>query len=130
VPDVGSIRPGVNPRFHPVRNRHRSHVAAFADEVRDYPMLFAPLDRLECQTEQLCATQPAADEHRMIAEFAQRRRNRVIEQPSALFGSEPVPETEARATDAFDAADAGGEFGAQESGVGGFVRDATDRRQS
>jgi hypothetical protein len=96
-------------------------------------MLFAPLDRLERQTEQLCATQPAADEHRehhMIAQFTRRRRNRVIEQPSALFGSEPVPETEAKATDAFDAADAGGEFGAQESGVGGFVRDATDRRQS
>jgi hypothetical protein len=47
--------------------------------------------------------QPAADQHgdhRMVAQFTRSRRSRVIEQPEALFGRQPVLETDAETTDA------------------------------
>jgi hypothetical protein len=49
-----------------------------------------------------------------------------FQQPSALFGREPVAETDAEAPDALDAADARSEFRAQQASIGGLVRDPPD----
>lgn len=64
----------------------------------------------------------------MVARLSRRGESRVLKQPLALFGCQPVAETDAETPDALDAADARGEFGAQEPGVGSLVRDAADRR--
>jgi hypothetical protein len=46
-----------------------------------------------------------------------------------LFRREPVPETDPESSDAFHAPDAGSQFGAEQAGVRGLVRDAPDSRE-
>ena len=49
-----------------------------------------------------------------------------IQQPSALLWRQPVPETDTQPPHAFDAADAGREFRAQQPGIRRLVRDTAD----
>jgi hypothetical protein len=52
------------------------------------------------------------------------------QQPSALFGREPVAQTDAKTPHALHAADACGQLGTQEAGVGGLVCHAAHGRET
>ena len=62
----------------------------------------------------------------MIAEPSERRGSVVVEQAPTLFGGQPVPRAHADPTDALHATNASRELGAEQSRIGGLVRDASN----
>jgi hypothetical protein len=64
------------------------------------------------------------------AELTQGRRLGVLQKPPALLGRQPISQPDAKTSHAFHAADTGGEFRAQETGVRRLVRHATNGRQA
>ena len=47
--DAGSQQPIVNRSLNPSWHRYRSHVAGFADQVNNGPMIFPPLEMVQGQ---------------------------------------------------------------------------------
>ena len=84
------------------------------------------------QGQQLGAPQAAADQHRdhrVVPQLARGRRRRGLEQPPALLRRQPVSEAHADPPHALHPTNTGGQLGTQQPGVGGLVRDASDRGQ-
>jgi len=46
---------------YPIGNRNRSNVASLADQINDGPMLFAPLQMIECQRYSFMPPQPTCE---------------------------------------------------------------------
>src|SRR5213596_1984588 len=65
----------------------------------------------------------------MVAQFSRRGGGRVLQQPQALFGRQPVPDPDAEPPNALHAADTRSQFGAQEAGVGRLVGDPANGRE-
>jgi hypothetical protein len=111
-----------------------AHVSAFADEIRNHPVLLALLNGLELQGQQLGAAQAAADQHRdhcLVPELARGRRRDAFEKPPALLRCQPVSQPDANAPHARDPTNTGCQFGAQKTRVGGSYamrRTAANRR--
>ena len=75
--DGGRGGPRVDVVLHPRGDRHRSHVSAFADEIRNHPVLLTLLNRLNVQRQQLGAAEATANQHgdhRLVSQLARVRR--------------------------------------------------------
>ncbi len=128
--DVGRIGPLVDGHLDPSGNRHGSNVTTLADQIGDDPMILALLHRLDRDG---CAAKATSEQHRhhsAIPLSAQRLLIEGAEETLALFGREPVAEAYAQPPHAFDAADAGGQFGAQQAGVGRLIGDTPNGSKS
>src|SRR5512146_2387861 len=58
--DSGCGYPQIDHRFNPLRHRDGPNVAAFADEINDGPMLFAPRQMHEVQISQFAPSESTA----------------------------------------------------------------------
>jgi hypothetical protein len=108
-------------------------MATLANQVGDHPVIFTLLNRFERQREELGAPQAASDQHGdhgMVTPCAWSRGVPRSEKPSTLFRRQPVAEADADAVDPFHAADARGQFRAEETSIGGLVRDPADGRET
>jgi hypothetical protein len=65
--DAGSRGPRIDRRLNPGRHRNCADVSAFADEIRNDPVLLALLERLEPEGQQLTTAQAAANQHGSMA---------------------------------------------------------------
>jgi hypothetical protein len=108
-------------------------VAGLADHVNYRPVILPPL---EVSNIQFCRLSPAQSAPQKDAEECsvsftfERAGIRHLPERLCLIGGEPVAKTNAEALRPFDAADASSEIWAEQTGIGSFVRETSDRRKS
>ena len=127
------IGPGLDARLDPCGNGHGAYVATLSDKVRNYPVLLPLLNGFQRQCDHFAPAQAAANKHRynsVIAQSTERKWGIAMEEAPALFHGQPIAQSEAEAADRFHAPNACGQLRAKEPGVGGFIGDASDRRES
>lgn len=112
------LGPLVNSRFHPLRNRYRSNVPTFSNEVDERPVVFPALEMLHLKMNRFGPTQIAAQEdseNRTVSLAAQSFRRWGIHQRAALIGGEPVAEADAELLRTLDSTYSCGKFGTQQT---------------
>jgi len=103
-----------------------------AVEVGDYPMLFPELDGIDRKRENFATPQSTTDQKSQdcIVPLASETIALGLQQKrTALIGSQPVSQSHADPSHAFDPADAGRKLWTEQPGIGGLVCYAPDRRQ-
>jgi hypothetical protein len=103
--NIGSQQPIVNDSLNPSWHRYRSHVTAFADEINNCPMIFAPLKMVHGQFGQLPASESAPQKQAKnspIPLSLYGGRVRELPQHSSFLRSQPVPQSATEFFCAFD----------------------------
>ena len=125
-------KPRINGALDPVRNGHRPNMPGLADQINDGPVVLPALKMSNVQFCRLFPAQPATQEdpeQRPVSLALERIRVRHLPECFCLVGGEPVTETNAEVFRPFDSPDASSEIRAEQSGIGSFVREPTDRRE-
>src|SRR5215469_8276942 len=118
----------VESSFDPVRNGHGANVATFAKQINHGPVSLAHLDVVQLQANQFRSSKATAEQHgqhRVIAVRAHTVTTCSLEHFRTLLCAQPIAGTESELLDSFDPANPGSQLGAQQTGVGGFVSQAT-----
>jgi hypothetical protein len=98
-------------------------VLPFANRVSNYPVVLADLEVFRSESNQFGPSQAASNEQRQNRPitFASEAVCRwFAEQSLGLIDCQPVANPNAETLRAFDAADSGGQFRAQEASIGGL----------
>jgi len=120
-------KPRVNGAVDPVRYGHRPNMPGLANQINDRPVI---IPALKMSNIQFCPSSGAARNPKGSVSLAlQRIRVRHLPERSCLVGGEPVTETDAEVLRPFDSADASSEIRAEQTGVGSFVCETSDRRK-
>ena len=117
--------------FDPIRNGHCPNVPALADHIDDGPVILSPLEMSNVQFCGLLPAQPATQkepEQCSVSLALQRIWVRHLPERSCLVGGKPVTKTDAEVLRPFDSADASREIWAEQTGIGSFVCETSDRR--
>jgi hypothetical protein len=99
-------------------------VAAFADEIRDDPMLFSLLEVFYTESRYLRppeATTKQNRNYRVITSAAQILIAERRKEPLPLIGGQPIPDAHAMLLYALDSSDSGGKVGTQKPAIRSFV---------
>lgn len=121
---AGRLAPRVNGRLDPVGNRYCADVTAFADQVKDGPVILPPLNMRELQLCSLSTAQPAAQKNPnqgAISFALQCTGVGHLPKRARLRDREPVTQTNAKALRTLDSANSGSQFWAQEAGISGLI---------
>jgi len=124
--------PNIHGRLDPFRNGNRPYVAALPDQVNDGPVILPLLKMIQAQVGQFGSAQPATEQdrqHCVVALPANRLDVRGMQEGVGLFGGEPIPESDAQLFCSFDPTNASGQLRTEKSGIGCFVREATNSSQ-
>ena len=100
-------------------------MTAFADEVRNYPMVFPLLDMFDSEPSYLGSSEATAEEngdHGVVAFGTQALSAEGSEESLPLVSSQPIPDAHAMLLYALHPPDSGRKVGAQKPAVGSFVR--------
>src|ERR1700678_2397001 len=92
--DVSRIHPFVDGSLHPFRHRNRTDVSGLSNEVNNGPVIFAALNVVKRQIDQLSSTQSTAEQHGKdgtIPLSFQRVCVRVLPEGAGLFNRQPIP---------------------------------------
>jgi hypothetical protein len=95
-------------------------------------MFFAYLNGSHVQAEKFCPPRPTSDherEHRVVPFASEILAPRFAQEVSALIDRKPVANTHAYSANALDTANAGGKFGAEQSGISSFIGDPSNRSE-
>ena len=100
-------------------------------KVGDHPVLLAQLDGIDAQRQQLASSQPTSDEHgehRVIPFAPKRFPLHASEQTPTPLGGQPVSHPDADPAHSLHSSNPGGQFWAEQAGVGGLKSNSADRR--
>jgi hypothetical protein len=114
--------------FDPCGNGHRADVATLANQINHGPVSLAHLDVIQLQANQFRPSKSTTEQHgqhRIIALGPHSVSPRMFEHFRTLLRTQPIAGTESELLDSFDAANPRGQLGTQQTGVGGFVSQAT-----
>jgi len=131
--DASGGQPTVHRRFDPARDWYGPHMAALADQVGDYPMLFALLQTFRGEASGLRSPRSTSEEdreHGIVTLSAQAALVDHRQELLALIGGQPIPDSHAMLFDALHPPDACRKIGAQQPAVGSLVGKPADGRQS
>jgi len=126
-------KPRIDSALYPVRNGYRSNVAGLTDHVDDRPVILPPLEVGNIQFCRLSPAQsaPQEDGEECSISFAfERAWIWHLPERLSLIGGEPVAKTNAEVLRPSDAADTSSEIWAQQTGIGSFVGETSDRRKA
>jgi hypothetical protein len=104
----------------------------FTDQINDRPVVLSALKVSDIQFCGLFPAPPATQEKCQqcsVPLALQRIWVRHLPERSCLVGGEPVTESDAEVLRPFDSADAGSEIRAEQTSIGGFVGETSNRRK-
>jgi len=130
--DISSTCPLIERGFDPVRNRNGANVASFANQINHGPVPLALLNVIQLQAHQFRSAKATTEQHRQHGQIPlgpHAVATSMFEYFRTLLCAQPVAGAEAELFDSFDAANPGSQFGAQQTGIGGFVCQTTHRCQ-
>lgn len=124
-------KPRVNGAFNPVRYGRRPNLSGLADQIDDRPVILAALKMAISNSAASFRRSPqpkrSPSSARSRLPFSVSVRH--LPQRSRLVGGQPITEADAEVLWAFDSADASSEIRAEQTGIGKFVRETSDRRE-
>lgn len=128
-----SGQPHLNGGPDPIRNGYGPDVTAFSNQISEYPVLLPALQVRDCHCCEFGTAKPTAQhhgDHGVISFAPECLTVESVQEQLALVDGQPVADLNPVLPDAFHASDAGSDIRAEETGIGGFICEPTNRRQS
>jgi hypothetical protein len=122
--DTGGSQPAIHRALDPNRHWHSAHVPAFADEIRDHPVLFSLLEVFHGKPGHLRPPEAATEQNRdhgVVTSASYILATEHLKEPLTLIGRQPIPDAHAMLLYALDPPDSGRKVGTQKPAIGSLV---------